>query len=189
MTAARIAELETEVAGLKSRLRAAGLMPPPADLPDDDQLDALIEIALSAHEKLQPPPAEAPTYRRHFANAVTYFAFAHRLDRLNSKHALSMHVDAAAAFLRRFNIDGGVSLRPLVAAAVVSNIKFSPLNRLPFDLEIAVDPMSDVSQPSSAWRDVLSSGKAPEPTPLARPLLHARPREIMVAERVGVITS
>src|ERR1700733_11722830 len=97
----RIAQLEAENAMLKARLRASGLMPPPAVLPTDAELDKLMRMVEGACPQLK-PTVEEPNHRQQFANALHYLAFAFRTDALNSTYAISFFIDEANEWMRRF---------------------------------------------------------------------------------------
>jgi len=162
----RIAELERENASLRARLRSAGLMPPPCDLPNDSEIDQLIRLVEAAHPALRPGPEE-PHHRRHFQNALHHLCFVRRTDHLNESYALSYFVDEATAWCRRFGIAGGVSLRSFCSAAVASKIRASTFGRFPFDVALALS-LGGAASPSNIWRNVLANG-LPPPLELKRP--------------------
>src|SRR5580704_3967018 len=91
-----IARLECECSALMGRLRAAGLEPPSADLPDASQADELLALA-EQWPKLRPTEQE-PQHRLHFRNAVRYLCYVRRTDDLNSAYSLSFFLDGANAW-------------------------------------------------------------------------------------------
>ena len=128
---ARIAELEAEVASLKSRLRAAGLEPPICDLPTEAQLDALISMIATAHPILAPRAAEGD-FKVQFRNALAAVAVMRRGDKINKDRGAQWFADAAADWCRRFNVAGGTGLRAFVAALIVSRVPFTDPSGFPF---------------------------------------------------------
>ena len=172
---ARIAELKKENADLKARLVAAGLAPPPADLPNDEQTTKLLDLVEAAHPKLAPPTtAEAAGHPRAFLNACHYLLHARRSDygRLNPTYGVLFFVDDASAWLRRYNIQGGTTQRAFVAACAASAINISPTTWFPCDMEIGLST-GGTSRPVVGWRDVLCDGVL-EPVDLDRPLVRAQ---------------
>ena len=108
---ARIAELEAEVASLKSRLRAANLEPPICDLPTDAQLDQLISMITTAHPVLTPRAAEGD-FKVQFRNALAAVAVCDAATRSTKIAALNGLRMRHADWCRRFNVAGGTGLRP-----------------------------------------------------------------------------
>jgi len=179
----RVAELESENDALRSRLIAAGLMPTPADLPSDQQLDKLIGLVVTAHPQLEPREEEG-NFRRQFLNALHFLTFARRSDELNREYALSFFVDQANQWCRQYNIDGGVRSRAFVAAAITSGVKYSPVVRFPRDIELGL-ALGGASQGSSAWHSVLTSGEVPKPTPLVQRARPERAQQLLIRPSSG----
>ena len=165
---ARIAELETENANLKARLVAAGLAPPPADLPNDEQTTKLLELVEAEYPRLAPTQQEAANHRQAFSNALHWCLFVRRSDALNSQFAASYFVDQCTAWLSRYGIVGGTNQRALCAAAVASGIGTTKFDRFPFDVELAIG-LGGTSRPKAGWREVLDARAVRAPLPLDRP--------------------
>jgi hypothetical protein len=157
----KLAALMSENAALRSRLRAAGLLAPPADLPNEDEVNQLLTLVESTHPVLRPGPNEK-NYAHHFINALHYLTFAYRKDDF-SHYAASVFIDEASSWLSRFDISGGTSLRAFVAAAIVSRVKYAPLDQYPFGIELGLS-LGGSGQAIAAWRETLSAGKVPPPT-------------------------
>jgi hypothetical protein len=175
----RVKELEMELARTKARLRAAGLEPPSADLPDVSQADELLALA-EQWPKLRPTDQE-PQHRLHFRNAVRYLCYVRRTGDLNSTYSLSFFLDGANAWLRQYQVQGGTSLRAFAAAALVSGIKTSRFDRFPYDVEVGIG-LGTAAKPSNGWRSILTAGKLPEALALRRPL---PPEQRQLVRRAG----
>jgi hypothetical protein len=160
--AQKLAQVINENAMLRSRLRAAGLLAPPADLPNSDEITQLLTLVGSAHPVLVPAPTEEKTFSQHFTNALHYLAFAYRKDDF-SPYAASVFLDEASSWLSRFEIAGGTSMKAFIAAAIVQQIKYAPLDQYPFGIELGL-ALGGSGQPIAAWRATLSAGCVPPPT-------------------------
>jgi hypothetical protein len=158
----KLAQVINENAMLRSRLRAAGLLAPPADLPNADEVSQLLTLVETTHPVLRPAPTEEKTFSQHFVNALHYLAFAYRKEDF-SRYSASVFLDEASSWLSRFEIAGGTSLKAFMAAVVVSHVRYSPLNQYPFGLELGL-ALGGSGQPIAAWRETLSAGCVPPPT-------------------------
>src|SRR6516225_7547812 len=78
--AQKLASLRNENSMLRSRLRAAGLLAPPADLPNADEVNQLLTLVETAHSVLRPGPNEEKNFNQHFINALHYLQFCYRKD-------------------------------------------------------------------------------------------------------------
>jgi hypothetical protein len=162
MTPARkIAALMNENAALRSRLRAAGLLAPSCDLPNQDEVHQLLTLVETTHPVLLPVLNEK-NHNKHFCNGLHYLSFAYRRDDF-SPYATSVFLDECNSWLQRFDISGGTSLRAFLAAAIVSQIKYAPLDQYPFGIELGLS-LGGSGQALAAWRETLSAGKVPPPT-------------------------
>ncbi len=166
-----VAELHRENARLRSQLSAAGVpLLPPADLPDEAELDKLIASVGAAYSRLRCVADERDQFRR----AMRFFAFVYRPEQVNTQYAASFWIDTAREWLRRQGYsDTTIGLRAFVAAAIASGIKYEPLDEYPFGVNLGLS-LGGAGRPSSAWRDVLAAGTVPSPVAPRRP----RPRVV-----------
>jgi hypothetical protein len=123
----------------------------PADLPDPQQLDRLLDLVEAAYPQLR-PNADEPHHRQHVFNAFRFLVNVRRSEKLSPRYGLYYFLDWCGQFLRDNGVLTGVSHRGLTAAIAAScDIRFSSLQRYPFDIEIGLYP-SEASVPSNAWR-------------------------------------
>ncbi len=177
----RIHQLEAENTSLKNLLRAAGMLPPSCEMPDEHETNKLIALVMDAWPLLQ-PSAEETDFRRQWLNAMLYVAFVYRTEKLNNKISLALWSDQANAWLRGFNVRGGTSIKAIVAAAVCSNIKYTSLHRFPCDVELSIGT-STVARPTCGWRSVLLTGL---PVPTASEQRTMRPQHATFRDRADV---
>jgi hypothetical protein len=156
----RIADLERENATLRSRLRHAGLMPPPADLPSDSECDQLLTLVEQRHPILAVP--NDSQHKRAFLNAIHYLTFAHRVPEF-SKYAATVFLDEANGWLNRFTIPGGTTLKAFTAAAIVMRFIYADLGQFPYGLEFGI-ALGSSGRPIAGWRNTLAEGRVPSPT-------------------------
>jgi|HubBroStandDraft_2_1064218.scaffolds.fasta_scaffold43103_5 hypothetical protein len=162
MSEQRINELEAEVSRLRAMLARAGVsLLPPADLPNEEELDQLLAKVEARFPALRcPKGADVAAHKRQFAFAIRYLAFAYRLDRPNTTYAATFWIDNCREFLRSQGFHPTeMGLRPFVAAAVASGICFESLDEFPFGISLGIN-LGSAGQPSNAWRGVLRSGVA-----------------------------
>jgi hypothetical protein len=157
----KIEDLERENATLRSRLRSAGLLPPPADLPSDFELDQLLALVEHRHPILKSAPSDAQ-HRKAFANAIHYLTFAHRVPEF-SKYAATVFLDECNMWLSRFTIPGGTSMKAFVAAAVVMRFQYADLKDFPYGIELGI-ALGSSGRAVAGWRNTLAVGKVMEPT-------------------------
>jgi hypothetical protein len=170
------------IAELEARLRSAGLMPPPADLPSPAETDRLLDIVTSAWPKLVPAIDEPSDFRAGFSSALHFCCFVQRVDRLNQERGAGYFAGQANAWCTRYGIIGRISDKSFTAAAVASGIRTSALSRWPFDVEFALG-LGTAAAPSNAWRSVLENG-SPPPLELRRLATPVRTEMIFRAEPV-----
>jgi hypothetical protein len=157
----RIEYLEQENARLHRQLGHAGVAQlPRADTPDADELAALHRMILQAH------PVTLTCPINQFERSLLALCYARRQSELNNQFFPTKWLDDSREWLRAQGYSTDVSLRSFVAAAIASGVRYSPLDRFPFDIELGL--ARGDGGPSSAWRAVLESGKLPAPTPLKR---------------------
>jgi hypothetical protein len=155
------AALRSEVAYLKVKLRAAGLLPPDADLPNDDEVTKLLHIVGTHHHRLIPREMEevAP-HRERFKQALFYLQFCRKSDK-PSPYSLASFCDACNEWLRRYDQIGDVGTRPFLAACAASDIRISSTANFPYDIDVGL--VSGVMDRAYAgWRAVLARN-APAP--------------------------
>lgn len=159
----RIAELEATVAGLESRLRALGALPPLWHAPSDEEIDALISLVVGAYPNLAPREIG---YRVQFVNSLHALAYMRRRSdgRLNRDYGVQWFTDEASHFCKHYGIRGNVGLHAFCAAVICDRVPFSGV--FPF-VEVALE-IGGTSKPMSLWRQTLSDGLL-APSPPRRP--------------------
>ena len=156
----RIRELERELERANARLVAGGLAPAPSDLPDDAQIDRLLELVRSNTRRSRPDQMKSrDEHRKHFRNAIHFLIFARRSDKLNTQYAHTVFLDECNVWLRGYGL-GRTSLKLFLAACVASGVKTSSFARYPFDIELALE-LGPANHASFGWRDVLRDGLPP----------------------------
>jgi hypothetical protein len=128
---AQLAALENENAWLTARLRSNGLLPPPFEAPNQEQLEALIALVERRWPQLRPSVDSERDHRIYVRSAMAWCSFCYRRDALNTKYAATYFLDASRRWLARFDL-GSTSLKGLAVAAIASGIRTSPMDEFPY---------------------------------------------------------
>lgn len=158
-----ILELRAEAARLSGLLRAYGYVEPqPVDAPSDKQVDTLITLVTSKYPQLR------GIDKQQFERALAFFARVHRPDKVNRTYHLSFWKDfCRTEYLSKQALPPEMSDASFVAAAIVSGIKYEPLDPRSVSAVNLALSMS-FAQPSNAWRHTLEHG-VPDPVEPYRP--------------------
>jgi hypothetical protein len=147
-----------------------------ADFPNQDEIDQLLRLVEAAYPNLKYPHVTEVLIAEHrdqFCRAIMYLCYASRSREPQIKYGATFWIDNCSQWLRDQAYETTMTLRPFCAAIVASGVAFSPLTRYPFDMAFAL-ALGTVSQPSSAWRDVLRDG-VPEPVEPKVPFITLQP--------------
>jgi hypothetical protein len=175
----RVAALEAEIASLKQKPKpaeeGARILHPTARLdalPSEEQCRKLLKIVTARYEVLEMPASinrrwadnDERTFVDGFCGAVAWFDMAaSRTEKLDKKFDVRTWLDECVQWCRRHNLTQPSSLREFMAAAVACGVKYSSLDRFPYDLQISVGYYGKVVR--GEWRKVLQNGPA-EPVPV-----------------------
>jgi hypothetical protein len=153
----KIKELEAEVSRLQTICRRHGVaLLPKLDLPSTEERDALLAAVLGKYPFLKGPADFEASYKTQFTNALKYFCVVYRLDRPETQYSISSWTDQAKAWLQSNGYNQTeMTLRPFIAAAIASGIKYN-IDEFPHGVEIGISLGS--APPSSAWRNTLRDG-------------------------------
>jgi hypothetical protein len=194
----RLKALETENRDLKARLDAlqvqtpAKVMPlPPSpvrithptskvEIPSAKEFDRLSEIVLRRYPQLA-PRADREGFDAQFRVAFQRLLHVGRKDKLDMQYGWEFWTDDCRNWQQQHRVAQGVSVSPaaLVAAIVACNdILFSPLDRFPFDLGFGLVAFGGGRPSTDRWREVLTTGRLLEPTPLDRPTVVPSPARV-----------
>ena len=89
-----INDLKAENNRLRSMLARAGIsILPAADLPNDQELNRLLEMVERAHPLLKCPEGVAANNKQQFAHALHFLVYVYRIDRPNTQYAMSYWMD------------------------------------------------------------------------------------------------
>ncbi len=173
----RLEYLEQENQRLQRQLGVAGVnQVTGADMPNAGELVRLHGMIVHAYPNLACPQDQ-------FERSLLALCYARRQQELNAGFYPTHWLDTSREWLRKQGYSTDISLRSFVAAAIASGVKYSPLDRFPFDVELGL-ARGDVSNPSNAWRAVLEAGHVPAPTSLNRPLTAREPINMIRTEPV-----
>jgi hypothetical protein len=158
-----ITALQQENFRLRAMLQRHGIaIPPPFDLPNDAELETLAKLVGNAYPVLR---CEGKDELDQFHNAIAYLCWAYRTDTLATEYSAAVWFgDAFKEWAaNRGYSDVKMSLKPFTAAAVVSGVKFSPIDShypyISFGLALG-----SIGVASTAWRDTLRTRSLPKPT-------------------------
>ncbi len=183
--AAEVASLKAQLASASAQMRAAGLLAPLTDLPDEIEIEMLINLVTTKYEMLRAKPGEGD-YAAQFKNSLHAISFQRKEPdgKLNKQRGLTFFSDAASQWVRRFPDirGGGIGVRAYAAALIVARVPFSMPEEGWVHMEVGLT-VGDAMRPGSQWRETLTAG-LPAPvaprspaTRLAPPQVQFRPRE------------
>jgi hypothetical protein len=141
---------------------------PQVDLPNTDELAALLRLLSATWPELDPTPEG----REHHVNGVRLSLYALHFYReaiaLNDSIAIHAFADEAQRWLKRQEVKRwrDVHMRPFYAAAIVAGINYAAPRRFPWDLALGLALTDRTAEPRELmWREVLRTNKLPAATP------------------------
>jgi hypothetical protein len=171
--------LRRRLTELTNQLLAAGVQPlAPADLPDDREIDRLLPLVWTRYPVLRSVNDEE--YREAFVATLRYLNQARRRAEPDTNYMTAFWCGEVGSFLRRLGLaTPTVTVAPFTAAAVVSHVAHAPLKRYPHDLAFGL-ALGDAPASTCWWREVLRTGRVPDPIEPPQQTFRGRPHEISV---------
>ncbi len=195
----RLKVIERENAALKAELDAlrsllgnkspAPLPPSPVrithptskvEIPTAKEFDWLSEIVLRRYPQLA-PRADREGFGSQFRVAMQRLLHVGRKDKLDTQHGLEFWTDDCRDWQQQHRVAQGVFVGgAAIVAAIVAcgDIPYAPLDRFPFDLGFGLVAYGGGRPSSDKWREVLTTGRLLEPTPLDRPTVVPSPARV-----------
>lgn len=168
----KLLQLEQENEQRRRMAEAAGIPPLlKPDRPDAKELGVLYDMVTQTYPQLSCPIAQ-------FERCLMAIAYFRRQAKPNPSYFPMKWSDDAKDWLKRQGHSQDISLPAFTAAAIVSGVVYTPLDRFPYDLEFGF-ALGGVGKPTNGWRSVLESGRVPSPTALNRPRSYVEQQTII----------